>query len=192
MIHTTLIRQRESDCGALPEICDRKQMDSDNESVEYEEWLPKVVKRWDTLIADPNRDAKKYTAFLRFVFEECDIPASVQVKARGTYDWGTYDWGMYEYVHDILYYELDILYFGAARTMKEMQGKLDMIDKIVRQFNPDQYFNMRCEYDIQYFTRSIWERDPYNSPTYFRNLMSVGKGDVPYLPSDVRKLIVGH
>ena len=61
-------------------------MDSDNESVEYEEWLPTVLQRWDALVADPNRlracNAKKYTAFLRFAFKSYSIPATTYIRTE--------------------------------------------------------------------------------------------------------------
>ena len=49
-----------------------------------------------------------------------------------------------------------------------------------------------CRGLVYYDTASIWERDKRKGPTYFWNVMCVGKGDVPYLPSDVRKLILGR
>ena len=156
-------------------------MDSNNESVEYEEWLPKVLKRWDALIADTNRDARKYTAFLRFAFKSYDIPATAQVRKirKGS----------------SYHYALKIEYLGAARTMQDMRVKLAEIREIVWEFKRPAQFNIQYDYykgGITYSPCLIWEQNERNGPTYFRNLMSVGKGDVPYLPSDIRTLIVGH
>ena len=78
--------------------------------------------------------------------------------------------------------------------MEDMKAKLAEIREIVWEFKPAQ-FNIQYDYyrgSITYSPRLIWDRHPYNGPTYFRDLMSVGKGNVPYIPSDVRKLIVGH
>jgi hypothetical protein len=157
-------------------------MDSDNESVEYEEWLPKVLKRWDALIADPNRDAKKYTAFLRFAFKSYDIPATTYIRRMNNNNRPRS-----KYKHLMLH----ICYNGRTRSMEEMRERFREVREIVYAFDP-----IRCgvEYDtvIRYSNSQVWERDPYNGPTYFRDLMSVGKGVVPYMPSDIRKLIVGH
>ena len=42
---------------------------------EYEEWSPSVLKRWGALMERQERDAKHYTAFLRFALKCYDIPA---------------------------------------------------------------------------------------------------------------------
>ena len=92
-------------------------MDSDDE-----EWLPKVLKRWNTLIADPKGDAKRYSAFLRFAFKSYDIPARAHIRKihRG-----------FSYHHT-----LRIEYVGSVRTMENFKKALDEIRDIVRQFKP--------------------------------------------------------
>lgn len=156
-------------------------MESDNESVEYEEWLPKVVKRWDTLMAGPNRDGKQYAAFLQFAFKSYDIPAKAQVRRIGLRTSHSFN------------YALKIEYLGAARTMEDMNAKLAEIREIVWEFKPAQF---NIQYDcykgrITYSPRLIWELNKRNGPAFFRDLMSVGKGNVPYMPNDIRKQIVG-
>ena len=150
-------------------------MDSDDE-----EWLPKVLKRWNALIADPKGDAKRYSAFLRFTFKSYGIPARAHIRKILR--------GFFSYHHT-----LRIEYVGSVRTMEDMRKALDEIRDIVRQFKP--YGTIEYDYCrglVYYDTASIWERDKRKGPTYFWNVMCVGKGDVPYLPSDVRKLILGR
>ena len=66
--------------GATHPLVARASMNSHHTSIEYEEWSPTVLQQWETLMTDPFRDAKKYTAFLRFVFKSYDIPATVYAR----------------------------------------------------------------------------------------------------------------
>ena len=130
-------------------------MDSESE-YEEEEWLPCVLKRWNALIVDPKylkdtqRDGKKYSAFLRFVFKSYDIDATARIrKGRNRH-------------YDI--YTLKIEYTGQVRTIKQLKTRCDEIREIVRAFEPTQ---CDVEYDyfrgqIEYSPLLIWERNPRN------------------------------
>ena len=143
---------------------------------EYEEWSPSVLKRWDALMERPDRDGKHYTAFLRFALKCYDIPAKVKAiwtkKKRGS--------------GRLL--ELQIEYVGRARTTEEMFRKHGEIREIVSAFPPCTC-NIEYDNDIKYYPKRIWELCEFNGPTYFQDLMCIGKGSIPYIPRDVRALI---
>ena len=33
----------------------------------------------------------------------------------------------------------------------------------------------------------VWERNKVNGPTYFKDIMCIGKGNVPYMPREMRE-----
>ena len=143
---------------------------------EYDEWFPSVLKRWDALMEREERNGKLYTAFLRFALKCYDIPAKVKAI------WTKVKRGSGKFL------ELQIEYIGRARTTEEMFRKHGEIREFVSAFPP---FMCNIEYDgdIKYYPRKIWERNEFNGPTYFQDLMCIGKGTVPYIPRDVRALI---
>ena len=56
------------------------ELESDSD---FEEWLPSVLKRWAAFTEGGEGNAKRYTAFLRFVFKAYSIPARVQLYTPG-------------------------------------------------------------------------------------------------------------
>ena len=46
---------------------------------EYEEWLPSVMNEWNIFQAG-EKNAKQYTAFLRFVFKAYGIPVRTRIR----------------------------------------------------------------------------------------------------------------
>ena len=75
--------------------------------------------------------------------------------------------------------------------MEETREDMDELRDIICRFAPE-----RCDVApppalaIHYNPMNIWEKDWWNSRHYFRDVMSVGKGSVPYLPSDLREIIL--
>ena len=56
--------------------------------VEYEDWSPSLLHRWDALMEGNKRDGKSYTAFLRFAVKLYGIPADVRaVWRKNKWDW---------------------------------------------------------------------------------------------------------
>ena len=149
-------------------------METDNES-EYEDWLPTVIKKWDKLVMDTNRNGKKYTAFLRFVFKSYYISARVLIRWRKNNN-------------NNKHLALLVYYDGYTRTMNSMREQFQEIRDIIYAFDP---MKCRVEYDtsIKYNNVQIWERNAWNGPTYFRDLVCIGKGVVPYMPREIRNLI---
>ena len=143
---------------------------------EYDEWFPSVLKRWDALMEREERNGKLYTAFLRFALKCYDIPAKVKAI------WTKVKRGSGKFL------ELQIEYIGRARTTEEMFRKHGEIREIMSAFPP---YMCNIEYggDIKYYPRKIWELNECNGPTYFQDLMCIGKGSIPHIPRDVRALI---
>ena len=72
---------------------------------------------------DPNRDGKKYSAFLRFVFKRYDLDATARVYRLRNY---------YTHYAD---YTLKIEYTGEARTMKQLRTRFDEIRQMDSQLS---------------------------------------------------------
>ena len=118
-------------------------MDSDTEPAE--EWLPKVLQQWDAFMADPNRNAKKYTAFLRFAFKSYAIPATARVRKIKT-------------AGRSYHHALNIEYQGGARTMDDMKAKLDEVRELVWRFKAYGIVTYDyCRGSITYSHLQIWE-----------------------------------
>ena len=150
-------------------------MESDGE---YEEFLPSVIMRWNAF-EEGEKNAKQYTAFLRFVFNVYNIPARVHIR-----------WMNQKRRRSNKCQVLQILYDGRARTMKEMRDKFEEIWEITRAFPTPLGLEYPC---IKYSAASqIWEKKRSNGLVYARMVMCVGKGTMPYLPAEIRKAITGN
>ena len=68
--------------GAIPH---HYNVEPESDSV-YVEWMPSVMKRWDAFEGG-DKNAKKYTAFLRFVFKAYMIPARVNIRRFCVQGW---------------------------------------------------------------------------------------------------------
>ena len=144
------------------------ELESDSD---FEEWLPSVLKRWAAFEGGEG-NAKRYTAFLRFVFKAYSIPARVYTRWMG---------------RKRRCQTIQVRYYGRARTMEEMQMKHEEIWEIISRFRipPALEYN----YDINYNTSLIWERKTSNGPAYLRMVMCVGKGTIPYMTPELRMAI---
>lgn len=144
---------------------------------EYEEWAPSVLKRWDALVLKKG-DAKEYTAFLRFTLKVYKIPARVKAVWRKNKRGSGKHMSLY------------IRYHGRARTMKDLEWKLGEIREITSAFPPYR-FDIDFPYgEISYSPGLVWERNKFNGRTYFNDLMSIGKENIPYIPPEIRAKIM--
>ena len=158
-----------------------EQSDSDTEydgTTQYEEWAPSVLQRWDALMKGNKRDGKQYTAFLRFALDLYGIPAQVRAV------WRKDKRGSGK--HLALY----IFYWGSARNKDDMRRKLADIREIEDAF-PCYRFGIEWHMcSIKYNSLLIFDTDSRNGPSYFHDLMCIGKGSVPYLPHEIRDRIM--
>ena len=145
--------------------------------MEYEEWLPSVISKWN-ICQGGAKNAKQYTAFLRFVFKAYDIPARTHIR------WMTQNDRPCSNKCQVL----QVLYDGRTRTMDEMREKFNEIWEIISAFPIPS--GLEYEYDIKYSSSQIWERRALNGPVYARMVMCVGKGAIPYIPHEIREAIV--
>ena len=150
------------------------------------EWMPSVMKRW-AAFEGGDKNAKKYTAFMRFVFKAYMIPARVNI--RPNHD-GRKKYIPY-FIPRIKCQVLQIEYDGRVRTMDAMRDNINEIWKIIGAF-PVQSFatGLEYEWEVKYDDPQIWERNRCNGRAYARMAMCVGKGDMSYLPADLREKIL--
>ena len=146
-------------------------------SDEYEEWLPSVIKRWDAFEGG-EKSGKHYTAFLRFVFRAYTIPARTYTR------WVNNNNRPRSNKH----LALQILYDGDARTMSEMRENFREVWDITSAFPPPPC--VLYEYNIRYSASQVWERNARNGPAFARMCMCVGKGKIPYIPPELREVII--
>ena len=149
-----------------------------------EPWKPEVLARWDALLSSletlpPWSCGTRYTAFLRYVFKRYNIEAKVGAPWVKSKRGGKH------------HRQLKVTCLRRTRTMEETREDMDELRDIICRFAPE-----RCDVApppalaIHYNPMNIWEKDWWNSRHYFRDVMSVGKGSVPYLPSDLREIIL--
>ena len=144
--------------------------------IEYEEWLPSVINKWNTYGLG-EKNAKQYTAFLRFVFKAYGIPARTHIR------WMNQNSRPRSNKCQVL----QVLYDGRTKTMDEMREKFKEIWEIISAFPTPS--GLEYEYDIKYNSSQIWERRTLNGPLYARMVMCVGKGSMPYIPREIREAI---
>ena len=160
---------------------------------EYEEWMPSVIKRWNTFERG-DKNEKKYTVFLRFVFKAYMIPARVNIRRIGPHGYVMNKKRIPRNKSQTLQNQYD----GRARTMDAIRDNIKEIWKIIWAF-PVQYFATGLEYpyeysllqrEVKYDDPQIWGLNRCNGRAYARMAMCVGKSDMSYLPADLREKIL--
>ena len=163
------------------------------------EWMPSVMKRWDAFEGG-DKNAKKYTAFLRFVFKAYMIPARVNIRYLGPHGLDTAYRNKKRIPRNQLHkcQGLQIQYDGRARTMDAIRDNIKEIWKIIWAF-PVHSFATGLEYpydysplerEVKYDDPQIWGLNRCNGRAYARMAMCVGKGDMSYLPAELREKIL--
>ena len=151
------------------------------------EWMPSVMKRWDAFEGG-DKNAKEYTAFLRFVLKAYMIPARVNIRPNQN-GWKKYY--ILESIPRIKCQVLQIKYDGRGRTMDAMRDNINEIWKIIWAFPVQSFATSReYEWEVKYDDPQIWERNRCNGRAYARMAMCVGKGDMSYLPAELREKIL--
>ena len=152
--------------------------DDDSDAMSDDEWKPGVLFRWAALLSEEGRDGKRYTAFLRYVFKRYNIKAQVCIRWVKSKRGGS------------KHQQLKVTCLSRTKTMDEMREDMAELREVIMRFDPE-----KCNVaappvmSIHYNPMNIWEKNPMYGRDYFRDLMSVGKGSVPYLSRDIREII---
>ena len=70
-----------------------------------------------------------------------------------------------------------------------MRLKVAEIRKITSSFPPYPFDIEWHDHSIKYNPHAVWERSECNGPTYFHDLMCIEKGNVLYMPPEIRSHI---
>ena len=148
--------------------------DVDSNSESGEAWAPEVLKHWGDLAATRNMPGreKRYVAFLRCAFKLYRLPVQANLVWKSNKGW--------KYSH------LSLCYRGSTRTMAAMEDQHAEIREIATVFPPEEFGIDWAWGGIAYDTSAVWEKCEWNGREYFHDISCIGKGDVPYLPPDIR------
>ena len=117
-------------------------------------------------------------SFLRFVFKAYRISARVNIRWMNQND----------RPRSNKCRVLQILYASRARTMDEMRGNFKEIWEMIWEFPRPP--GLEYVYDVKYNGSQIRERNRWNGRAYAHMAMCVGKGDMSYLPAELREKIL--
>ena len=144
-------------------------MNSRRDMIEYEDWLPAVLNAYE----NHSSWGKHHAAFLRFCFAQYNIPVTVYTRKTAV-------------VRGRNYYTIHITLTKYCRTHHQKRVLLDDIHEICTAFRYDS--DTTCK--VYATSGCVWEANPAKGLQYFLDVMCIGLGSVPWMPKEIRFLVI--